>query len=83
MSEFGLLEAASGRELSLVLDAYFDYRVEVDGKRPIRNMEYYKAAEQWCLEQGVDIDLWRQSGVEGIIWENEGRKVEFYLKWVK
>ena len=78
-----MVDAASEENLSIILDAYYNYRIDTDGKRPIRDVEYYKSAEQWCLEQGVDIDLWRDNNKSNIIWESEGRKVEFYLKWVK
>jgi hypothetical protein len=83
MSDLGIVQALVSRDISIVLEAYRQFRFETDGERPMRNVAYYIEAERWLKEQGCDIDLWRQTGEEGIIWENESRKVEFFLKYVK
>lgn len=77
-------EAAVERELDLIFDAYYEYRTENDGKRPMRDNDYYQDAEHWALKQGVDIDVFSNKvGRDTVIWESESRKVEFLLRWMK
>ena len=67
-------------EFEFVFETYRRYRFEIDGRWPRLSFTNYELAEEWLKDQGCYVNIF---GKEDQIpqWENENKKVEFYLRW--